>query len=452
MSNVAKLIPETITIVFSFEQQFTSVVTLSLPSCTVTVLSGTDVVPLQILTGNPTVSGFTVSQKITLGYGGVIYGILCTAIGSDGNTYQSFQRVAVLTDNGSFGTGTGMVLNGSFPATACIHQAFYQTLVIVGGYQPFVSVTVSAGALPVGWTASIALNTLVLSGITSTLGGYSFTLRLVDFVGNVAFFPVTITLLDCTTYDEIVLADNPFFWYKLWGDSGTVAKDSIGVQDGVYGGAYTLNNLQLRTGGGLSTHFTAWPVDGSGDAGRVHITPSPTTFMDILIGQPYSIEAWSRMDVEYGSAYYAVTAPIFYLADNLTFGRINIQMVQLSMAINLKHIQAYAMHTPSLSAVVTTDPGTIPKDNIVHSIYAYDGEFAYLYVNGLTVSVSAIDTEIGTPFFSTSANPTLGGGGIGAAPLPNSPLSLNGNISDVIGYRSFITEAGALLRYNAGHL
>jgi hypothetical protein len=63
---------------------------------TATVFSGTDASPSAIVSGSTTISGTTVTQKITAGVTGVIYDVLCTVTTSLGQTLQQDGLLAVI--------------------------------------------------------------------------------------------------------------------------------------------------------------------------------------------------------------------------------------------------------------------------------------------------------------------------------------------------------------------
>ena len=75
---------ETVTIPFSFLSHHATGETISSASTTATVYSGTDASPSAIIRGAASISGSTVSQKITAGTEGVTYLLLCSATTSTG--------------------------------------------------------------------------------------------------------------------------------------------------------------------------------------------------------------------------------------------------------------------------------------------------------------------------------------------------------------------------------
>jgi len=75
---------ETVTIPFSFLSHLATGETISSASTTATVYSGTDASPSAIISGAASISGSTVSQKITAGTEGVTYLLLCSATTSTG--------------------------------------------------------------------------------------------------------------------------------------------------------------------------------------------------------------------------------------------------------------------------------------------------------------------------------------------------------------------------------
>lgn len=455
MAIQSKAISEVITVTFDFTNQTLHGEAVSGALVSIEVFSGTDSTPSVIKLGNPVTAGYVVTQQIQQGLPGVIYNISCTLTGGTTKLYEMLQLLAVTTTKGSFALGTGLSITGTLPSNGCISVAYYQTLAIVDGYEPYGPVTISSGSMPVGLTATIVGHNIVISGIAGiTEAVYNFTVRLVDFVGNVATSPQTITMINCspTTYETLVLADNPIAWWKC-DESGatTTAIDSIGTNNGTYSGNYTLAQVQLRVGGGLAPHFTAWPAGGTGNAGRVKVFATPTAYLDELTGFAFSVETWFKGDVNYGELGAVNSGTIFASAYDATFGYMNFNLYKTIFTTNIQSVSAAGTKTPSTINLVANGATNCIKNTIYHAIATYDGFYMRTYINGILDGISALDDNTQEFFSTTTGN--LGGSYIGSATLPNGvSTSFNGYIGDVIVYRSCLTAANILARYNLGHL
>lgn len=93
-----KLVGETKAYTFDFSSQLGVGVTLSSPTVTATVYSGTDSSPSSIVSGSASAAGAVVTQKITAGTLGVIYELLCQVTTSDGQTLQLVGLLAIIAD------------------------------------------------------------------------------------------------------------------------------------------------------------------------------------------------------------------------------------------------------------------------------------------------------------------------------------------------------------------
>lgn len=89
---------QTQTVWFDFTGDLASGETLSSPTVSASVYSGTDANPSAILIGSPSISGARVSQKIAGGTAGVIYQVVCTASTSAGQTVRQAGYVATIPD------------------------------------------------------------------------------------------------------------------------------------------------------------------------------------------------------------------------------------------------------------------------------------------------------------------------------------------------------------------
>lgn len=92
----SKLVGETITLKFDLGSRVDTGETLATAVCGVEVFSGTDATPANLLSGTASISGMTVSQKITAGTSGVIYKVTCAVRTSLNNILLNQAKIAVL--------------------------------------------------------------------------------------------------------------------------------------------------------------------------------------------------------------------------------------------------------------------------------------------------------------------------------------------------------------------
>jgi len=182
----SKLVGETVTMYFNFSDQAPFGETLSTPVCTSVVISGTDDAPEDMIFGAAVIEDTYVSQQVTLGLPGVIYNIICTVQGESSHVYQVKTCLAVLNNEGSFGYGRGLSIEGELPDTYA-YSTYYETLDIINGYVPFGPVTVFSGNYPIGWTPTVVDRYIVTSGIANDTGTFTFTYKLRDFAGQIAY-------------------------------------------------------------------------------------------------------------------------------------------------------------------------------------------------------------------------------------------------------------------------
>lgn len=200
--SASKLVGETITLHFNFSDQSPFGEVLSSPVCTAVVLSGSDDAPEDIIFGAGVVEDTYVSQQVTLGLPGVIYAVICTVQGEGGHVYQVMTRLAVLNNEGSFGYGRGLSIEGTLPNTYA-YSTYYETLDIINGYIPFGPVTVFSGNYPIGFTPSIVDRFIVTSGIANDTGTFTFVYKLLDFAGNIAYSSQQIYIPPVDIYGSI---------------------------------------------------------------------------------------------------------------------------------------------------------------------------------------------------------------------------------------------------------
>lgn len=91
-----KLVGETATYTWDFASRLASGETISSAGITVTVYSGTDASPSSILSGSPSVSGTTITQKLTAGTLGVLYNVIAQATTSLSQVLQLSSIIAIV--------------------------------------------------------------------------------------------------------------------------------------------------------------------------------------------------------------------------------------------------------------------------------------------------------------------------------------------------------------------
>ncbi len=192
----AKYVDEVITVKFDFTSRLLFGDTLSAPVVTVSVRSGVDDAPENILSGSASVSGLVVSQKIQVGSPGVIYDLLCEAAGSPSSIVYGQARVlAIIPTTGPFGVGHGLAIEGTLTSNVCDDDEYLSTLTIIDGYQPYTIVMTGA---PIGWTVLTDGNIIQVEGIADEAGSFDIVITLTDAIGNVAIFEQTVVVNACS--------------------------------------------------------------------------------------------------------------------------------------------------------------------------------------------------------------------------------------------------------------
>lgn len=92
----AKYQGATKTLTFDFTSALGASETISTATTSATTFSGTDASPASIISGSATISGKTVTQKITAGTSGVSYNLTCEITTSLGQTLQMQGYLAVI--------------------------------------------------------------------------------------------------------------------------------------------------------------------------------------------------------------------------------------------------------------------------------------------------------------------------------------------------------------------
>lgn len=124
----SKLVSERFTLYFNFLDELEWNESIEAASCVVSVHSGVDPSPQEILYRTAIVgeSGTQVTQQVYLGLPGVIYKVACYSTGSTGNSYTRWTYLAILPDNARspppFGT---MVTSRPYPIEDLAHIQFF---------------------------------------------------------------------------------------------------------------------------------------------------------------------------------------------------------------------------------------------------------------------------------------------------------------------------------------
>lgn len=331
------------------------------------------------------------------------------------------------------------IITGHLPESCVGNSGTYQYTVVTGDGPAVVSI--SAGELPPG--ATMDENGLVTYTYTDD-GTYSWTVHMVDAAGHtydledsVVIDPMTLEgdlpdgYIDQLTYDELVLADNPIAWWKLGETSGTIAADSVGENPGTFQGAYILDHTQLRNGGGNGAHFT--------NNSSVYIPANPD--LDFDATQPYSVEAWYRVGTRTSGG---AGAYIYANSISPNYGYMNLALYLLD--VSPTHASVYYTEAVSTTPRGATSTEDSPNGEIFHVAWTYDPvDGQKLYQNGVLVDTT--DIIPGSLAMSPSNAHYIGGD----PTYPNS-YAWDGNLSDVVLYRSTLTPEGVAARYAAGVL
>lgn len=100
----SKPVGETTAYTFDFSDRLQFGESLNGASVALVVASGTDPNPSAMLSGPPAFNATKVTQNITGGVVGTIYGIACTATGTNSHNYVKQGSLAVLADTGNYVT------------------------------------------------------------------------------------------------------------------------------------------------------------------------------------------------------------------------------------------------------------------------------------------------------------------------------------------------------------
>ncbi len=198
----SKLIGETITVKFDFHSLLVYIETLSAPVVEVTLLSGIDYHPEDILLGSAAISGTVISQQITLGMPAVIYNLTCTVNSSIGitpiGTYAISKELAILSDLAAEGPTNPPQLTGDLP-DGVPGVAYSSNLIITNGYPPYVFDQITSGTPPAWMHFEVFDDLLICDGVPDeTVVGthtYIFNPQILDSANQTADEPQEVNVI-----------------------------------------------------------------------------------------------------------------------------------------------------------------------------------------------------------------------------------------------------------------
>lgn len=194
-STPSKGISETIVLTYDFLGHMPLGDVLSSPSVSVSIRSGLDNAPEDILLGAASIVGSKVVQTVTQGMAGVTYLLTFSANGTTGAVYKGERLFVVLSDFGSFYPSSLPALTGTLP-DGVVGVDYSADLSISGGYLPYTAELPVSGTAPSWMGFSVDGNALNCHGspnedVTTV---YSFSPRVADAPRNFASSPQTITV------------------------------------------------------------------------------------------------------------------------------------------------------------------------------------------------------------------------------------------------------------------
>lgn len=98
----AKGVGETQPYVVNFSDRLQFGEAINGAATTASVFSGTDPLPVNILSGSPTFTATTLTQVITGGVAGVIYTVVFTVTGTSSHNYTKTAQLSVIDPNAPF--------------------------------------------------------------------------------------------------------------------------------------------------------------------------------------------------------------------------------------------------------------------------------------------------------------------------------------------------------------
>lgn len=218
------------------------------------------------------------------------------------------------------------------------------------------------------------------------------------------------------TYSSEVLADSPYFYWRLGDPSGTVATDSSGnARNGTYTNGPTLGSTSL-----IATDLTNTAVtfDGVNDYINSSVTNDPASFsvefwMKSSTGTPGGAFLVHRWPSSSGSRVWYIIAG----TTNTQFGVKNASALELT-ATHLSNLNNGVAH---------------------HVVGTYDGSNIRIYVDGTLSATTALAGPLnatGTPFQAAAQAGAVG--------------QFNGVLDEIAYYTTVLSGARILAHYQAG--
>jgi hypothetical protein len=180
------------------------------------------------------------------------------------------------------------------------------------------------------------------------------------------------------TYRDAVIADTPLSYWRL-GDSGTVAKDEMGVHDGTYVGGCTHG----RPGAIAGDSNTATAFDGSSCEVQL---PDAFGFPG---NAPFTVEAWFDLSVAPTIFFH-----LFTKETRDTTNPIDGYSLLISPTIGVEIERVVAGSVNKSPAMV------VPTGQWAHAVAVYDGTQLLMYVDGVSIGTrpeTAVANAISTP-------------------------------------------------------
>ena len=262
--------------------------------------------------------------------------------------------------------------------------------------------------------------TLTITNVqTANLGAYTVIVK--NAAGSTPSSPATLQFPAPATksYSDTVKQDSPVGYWRLDEQTGEVAKDAVGVNDGAY-----LNGVTLGRPGALAG-------DTNTAAGFVaaNLTKVDIAYTDVLNPLVFTVECWAKVTGGAGNFRSPLTsradAPqrgyIFYAEPGNTW-------------------QFWTGTGASTGWTALTGPA-VQLNAYAHLVGLYDGTTLYFYVNGNLVSQQVM------AFGPNDVSPLRIGGG---ASEGDGNYFFEGDVDEVAVYPTALSEERILAHYVAG--
>jgi hypothetical protein len=294
------------------------------------------------------------------------------------------------------------------------YKKYYYAIPLTGGLGPR-SVSIIAGSLPTGFTATVSPEGLIISGRPVNDTDASFTVRVTDASGNLDI--VASFAIDDATFDSIVAGDTPELWWKLNETSGTVAADSSG---------------NGRNGVISNAHYVADGIDFYQLSTTVRLS-SPPAAVGIGSDEQWAAEAIVTLTGATGT----VEGNIVTMWNNETAGYHN-------FALQIRGGVYRGAYTAVSDAVTPTlfSPDPVVLNTTRHLLVSRDGDRFYMFLDGVMVDNQLLTGSELLPGRSPSVLT------VSAGSFPSS-YGLIGKIRNVVLYSHSLTEEDALQRAKA---